>query len=161
MAIQCTPSRPRQQRGATLFVALMLLVVVTLLGLSVAQVTMLQERMANTYQTDMIAFQNAEARLRGAEVALTQPNPLNCSASDNPVDAWVAAGTTNADAFESLTRADQVMGLNGPLPGDPDPLEHGSINCLLFRVAAAASDVADADDPTSTVVVQSVYILEN
>jgi type IV pilus assembly protein PilX len=59
------------QRGAALFVALILLLVLTLLGLSASNTSILQERMiANSIETQL-AFQRAEAGLRQIE-AVTQ-----------------------------------------------------------------------------------------
>jgi type IV pilus assembly protein PilX len=61
----------RQQRGASLIVALAFLLIMAMLGVTVANVTGLQERMAgNTRDRDM-ALQAAEAALRDAETRLT------------------------------------------------------------------------------------------
>ncbi|TVQ38948.1 MAG: hypothetical protein EA370_05305 [Wenzhouxiangella sp.] len=58
-----------RQRGAALFVALIMLLILTLLGLSSSNSSILQERMvANTFERQL-AFQRAEAGLRQLEVA--------------------------------------------------------------------------------------------
>jgi len=72
-----------RQRGATLVVVLVLLLVMTLLALLSMRGTLLQERMsANAYDRSL-AFQAAEAALRyGEAVAATRPatTPGTCSA---------------------------------------------------------------------------------
>ncbi len=64
---------PRKQRGVVLVVGLLLLMVMTILGVSSLSTIGLEERMsANAYDRS-IAFQAAEAALReGEQVALTQ-----------------------------------------------------------------------------------------
>ncbi|MCG5534646.1 pilus assembly PilX family protein [Ectothiorhodospira mobilis] len=62
----CTFSRPRQ-RGAVLAVSLIFLLLLTLLGVTTMQSTLLQERMAGSFRDRDLAFQAAEAGLRDAE----------------------------------------------------------------------------------------------
>ena len=61
------------QRGAVLITALLLLVVLTLLGTSSIQNTVLQERMAGNVNQRNLAFQAAESSLREAEAWLADP----------------------------------------------------------------------------------------
>ncbi|MDX1625070.1 MAG: PilX N-terminal domain-containing pilus assembly protein [Wenzhouxiangellaceae bacterium] len=58
---------PARQRGAALFIALMFLIILTLIGVSAANVGIMQERMAGSVRDSNIAFQRAEATLRGVE----------------------------------------------------------------------------------------------
>lgn len=60
----------RGQRGAVLYVALMMLVLLALIGITALQVTGLQERMTSSYRATNVAFQNAEGRARGSEADL-------------------------------------------------------------------------------------------
>lgn len=64
------PARPAAQRGATLVVALIFLVVLTMLGLVAARDNILQERMAGNTRSRDLALQAAEAALRDAEQTL-------------------------------------------------------------------------------------------
>lgn len=65
----------KQQRGATLIVVLLLLVLVTILGLAVMRDSIMQERMAGYTLARGYAFQAAEAALREAEdVARGKPS---------------------------------------------------------------------------------------
>ena len=60
----------RRQKGITLIVGLILLLVMTMLGLTAVQVTTQQERMAGNLRDRNIAFQAAESALREGESAL-------------------------------------------------------------------------------------------
>jgi type IV pilus assembly protein PilX len=66
---------PHPQQGVALVVALILLVVMTLLGLSAMRSVTLEEKMAaNTFDRS-VSFQAAESVLREAESKLTGPTP--------------------------------------------------------------------------------------
>jgi type IV pilus assembly protein PilX len=60
----------RRERGAALIVALILLMLMTVLGVTAMRTTMLQERMAGNARDSNLAFQSAEASLRGGEQLL-------------------------------------------------------------------------------------------
>ncbi|VAW96862.1 hypothetical protein MNBD_GAMMA19-721 [hydrothermal vent metagenome] len=76
----------KHQTGAALIVSLMLLIVLTLLGLSGMQSTIMQERMSNNVRDKGMAFQAAESALRGGENwvkdqgILTPQNGGSCTA---------------------------------------------------------------------------------
>ncbi len=61
---------PKQQSGAALYVALIMLILLALIGIVAMQVASLQERMSANYQAGSMAFQNAEASARGQETSL-------------------------------------------------------------------------------------------
>ncbi len=61
---------PRRERGAILVSALLMLLVLTVIGVSVMQITRMQERMAGNTRDLNLAFQGAEAGLRDAEQTL-------------------------------------------------------------------------------------------
>lgn len=67
----CRPVRSARQRGVVLFLSLVVLLVLTVLGVSGAQVSMLEERMAGGARDRDIAFQAAEAALARGEVFVT------------------------------------------------------------------------------------------
>ncbi len=58
---------PTKQKGAILVVSLILLVVMTLIGLSSMRATILEEKMAGNFRDSNVAFQAAEAALRDGE----------------------------------------------------------------------------------------------
>lgn len=65
----------RYERGAALLMGLVLLVAMTLLGLTAMRMTAMQERMAGGLQDQGIALQAAESALRAGE-ALLRANPV-------------------------------------------------------------------------------------
>lgn len=66
-------TRPSQQRGVALAVALILLVVITLVGLAAVSGTIMQNKMASNQYDRELAFQSAEAALRAAEAVIAAP----------------------------------------------------------------------------------------
>lgn len=68
-AMKYSPTRqtPPRQQGATLIVALIFLVVMTMLGIAAAQNSSLEERMAGNTRSRDLAFQAAEAALDHAQ----------------------------------------------------------------------------------------------
>ena len=67
------PKLPQRQRGATLVVGMILMVLLTLLGLTAMGTSLLEERMAANARDRIRAFQAAEAALRLCESAI-DPN---------------------------------------------------------------------------------------
>ena len=65
-----TLERPTNERGAALIVALVMLLVMTVLGVTAARNTNLQERMAGNLRDNNLAFQSAERALREGETFL-------------------------------------------------------------------------------------------
>jgi type IV pilus assembly protein PilX len=61
---------PSQQRGIVLFVALILLLILSLLGVTAARMQTTEERMARNEDNRQIGAQAAEAALRAAETGL-------------------------------------------------------------------------------------------
>lgn len=83
-----SPNRPgRRQRGVTLIVVLLILVVVTLLGIGGAQIALLGERSTRYDRDYLVASQAAEAALMDAEFDIR-----------GPVDA-AASGVTRVAQF--------------------------------------------------------------
>ena len=71
--------QPARERGASLVVALIFLVIMAMLGVTLANVTTLEERMAGNTRDRDLALQAAEAALRDAEARLANPvfrNPV-------------------------------------------------------------------------------------
>lgn len=65
----------RSQAGIALVISLIFLLILTLLGLSSSNVSVLQERMASNVSEYNIAFQRAEATVREVESDLRQVSP--------------------------------------------------------------------------------------
>jgi type IV pilus assembly protein PilX len=111
-------SRPnlfKSQSGVVLVVSLIMLLLLTLIGLSAMQSTGLEERMAGNMRDRNLAFQAAEAGLRDAEQYLESGagpfNPLNLSAGPfkNTVAPLCVSGlcpVTNPTQWSVLSDAD-------------------------------------------------------
>src|ERR1700709_2486251 len=110
------------QRGAVLFISLIMLLLLTLIGITAMQVTLLQERMAGGFRIQHQAFESTEGTLKdtrsllnlaanssgplyySADAALTGTNALPWSSwltseptgSQSQVNAHVAVGTPPA-----------------------------------------------------------------
>lgn len=67
----------RRQRGASLFVALVMMIAITLIGLASATISTTEERMARNARDTNIALQAAEAALRDAEQDVTTSRALS------------------------------------------------------------------------------------
>lgn len=81
----------RGSRGSTLVVVLILLLVMTLLGLTVIRSTLLEERMSANLYDRSLAFQSTEFALRQAEEAI---KASSLTASSIGYDCSPAAGNT-------------------------------------------------------------------
>ncbi len=85
--------RSYRQQGAVLFICLIILLVITMLGITASQTTILEEKMAGNLSTYNMAFEGAETALRACEsrlrVALTLPRPSD--PTSNPW-AWLLDG---------------------------------------------------------------------
>lgn len=77
------------QRGAILVTSMLLLLVLTIIGVTVMQMSRMQERMAGNTRDVGIAFQAAEGALRAGELFLKNEDlrPVGCA--DGPCDVWV------------------------------------------------------------------------
>lgn len=64
------PALPHRQRGAILFVALVMLLIMTLIGVTAARLQTAEESMARNDHNHQLALQSAEAALRSAEASI-------------------------------------------------------------------------------------------
>lgn len=165
-------SAARRQNGAALFIALMILIVLSLLAVSAGQVTALQERMASAYWTDVRTFEAAEAVVRETERRITagaarRENPPGfedpCAVATDAEDpgrafsgAWTPTPTGFQLAYENISRGSNSRG-----GGNQGSLAAGQLvdsigNCSTFRVTVIRVD--DPLSPSARAIVQSTYI---
>lgn len=85
-------SSRRDSRGAVLFVALILLIVLSLLAITAAQVTVLQERMSGNFRALQRAFERAEARMVESRAQIS--DPLVAYDRVDPTTLPLASGNT-------------------------------------------------------------------
>jgi len=90
-------SCPRKQRGTILFVSLIILLLLTILGVTAMSNVTMEERMAGNLRDGDLATQAAEAALRSGEAWLTATvaEPAKCS----------TLGTACATAWDELISA--------------------------------------------------------
>jgi type IV pilus assembly protein PilX len=150
---------PRRQRGAVLFVGLIFLLLLTLLGVTGMQVTVLQERMAGNFRVAHQAFEQTEGQVAGGQadvrnvlVSLDTYTTVATSTGTNPTpwESWLT-DTTNTPQLQILRRycgAGCSDGLSAPTGADPE-------RQVNFYVLSGQ----DFDPGTiSTAIVQSVYV---
>lgn len=92
-----------QQKGAALFVALILLLILTIIGLSASQRSQLQEKMAANLHIQNVAFNAAESALRSY---VAESNGLT-TREQNPAVPW----TGHIDNFDNILRETRDQGV--------------------------------------------------
>jgi type IV pilus assembly protein PilX len=110
-----------REAGATLIIALIMLLVLTVLGTTTARMTLMEERMTGNTQDFGIAFQAAEGALRQAEEFLRQPvlpafnnaNGLFQPAAPAVDPVWKTVAWTNP---AQVITYDELAGAPGSLP---------------------------------------------
>lgn len=164
---------PHVQRGAVLIVSLLILLVMTVIGVSSMQSSTLEEKMASNSRDRNIGFQSAETAMREAEGyveglvtsgGFTNTNGLYSAIEDEPdpytIATWTATGSSrtatppggSAGAQYFITKAgtivDQSQGGGLELP----PTARQDIT--IFRITARGRG-ATADG--SEVMLRSYY----
>lgn len=87
MKTQTHNSLPQQQAGVALFMSLIMLLIITVLGLSSIQTTTLQERMARNARDSNLAFLAAESALKDAEALIETFNTVEDAFGIDPKEA--------------------------------------------------------------------------
>jgi type IV pilus assembly protein PilX len=105
----------RRQQGASLVIALMFLVVLTILGLVAVRSSTVQERMAGNDRDRAIAFEAAEAALRDAErdiqANLSSANPFDSACTDGLCMPSTVA-TPNWSSISWTGATSRIYGVN-------------------------------------------------
>lgn len=150
---------PSRQRGAALYVALIMLVLLALIGVIGMQVAGMQERMSSDYRTMNIAFQLAEgvAREKEQEIAATlfsgdvfAADVVACSGAYNPA-VWANSVTTAED--DRTRRLDTCFpGGSSKKVGQKQNEQTGNV----YQITAYSQDQAVGG--TSEAVIDTVYI---
>lgn len=154
---------PSTQRGAVLYVALIMLILLALIGIVGMQMTGLQERMAANYLNVNLAFQNAESdvRLRECFVEDVVNRTNNCATGtttieqncDNGFDptSWAAAMAMDTPITDRavIRSIGQCISGNAPLDmgvrpvtEDPNPVFQVTVYATNVPAPAATADAA-------------------
>ncbi len=160
---------PRQQRGAVLYVALIMLLLLALLGIAGMQVAGMQEKMASNYRAANRSFQNTEGVVRNTEraaEAITDRTALpsgslisatsisqNCEDGFDPV-AWGRSQSTSAVPAVNVRRIDKCGGPGGNALDEGQPNDDDS---AAFQITAYSAD--DPANPTSSSVIDTIFKL--
>lgn len=120
------PGRIRAEQGSALIVSLILMLVITIIGLTALQGTTMQTRMATAMRDRSLAFEAAEAALRDAEgwldaqlTAGTKPDATN----NGSTGVWIAKAPQTAAGQEDFM--DWTID-NWTAVGQAYPLQNGA-----------------------------------
>ena len=165
MTNQNKPST-HQEKGAVLVISLIMLLLLTLIGVTATQVTGLEERMAGNMRDSNLAFQSAESALRAGENLLTQATlPSFTSAGTNGLYAQTgtppgAYDTWGANTASYSAASDQVAANPQYVIQRLANIESGSSldassfgQSEIYRITARGVGGTD----TAVAVVQSTY----
>lgn len=172
---------PSQQKGVTLVVALILLLVVSLIGVSAMRATTMEEKMASNTQDQSLAFQAAEAAIKAAVGNIDDAISAGftaacvsgyCTASDgsNAAGRWE---DSTLDVWGDTSKHQTLSGLDG-VASQPayiiEKLEHsvaGTSPSLVigygqqsgppqnyYRITARGTGGTD----TAVVMLQALYV---
>ena len=154
---------PSQQRGAALYVAMIMLLLLTLIGVAAMQVSSLQQRMATNYNDFSLAFQRAEGLLRQNEFELQRSFDTTALRAETYClgDASTWANTIEPEAAP-VSQVRKILGGSCIGSRPIDPTEEGGIPApgeLDYQLMAAAADRDAGNSPTSVVVIETVYVV--
>ena len=144
-------SAPRAQKGAVLYVAMIMLILLALIGIAGMQVSGLQERMSASYRSVNLAFQNAEALVRRNECALEDLVNRTSTAGCTPVVADQFCDNTFdasawADGFSLASGERSNARLIGPCISGNTALDMGTVKSEdpnpIYQVTVYATDFA-------------------
>lgn len=143
----------RAQRGAVLYVALIMLILLAMIGIVGMQVTGMQERMSSNYRSANLAFQNAEGDARRVECFIeatvnrtTTACPTvtidTCSAGFD-ASSWAqghafatpAADRVSVRAIGPCISGDTTLRMGGEIDENPNP---------IYQITVYATDLPDA-----------------
>ncbi|MDX1253171.1 MAG: pilus assembly protein PilX [Gammaproteobacteria bacterium] len=106
-----------KQHGSVLIVSLMILLVLTLIGVTAMGVSTLEEKMAGNSRDQALGFQAAEAALRDAETLL---NGIATTGAFNNTNGLYATGQA-PDIFANATWTGSASRTGTAVPNVPNP----------------------------------------
>ncbi|GAB3734414.1 PilX N-terminal domain-containing pilus assembly protein [Silanimonas algicola] len=156
-------AKAKTQRGAALYVAMIMLLLLTLIGVAAMQVASLQQRMATNFNDFSLAFQRAEGALRQSEFELQRSFDTEALRAE----VYCLGDATNwANTIEPAdVPAPQVRKIQGGActgDGPLSPTEEGGVpkpGEMDYQLIAAAADRDPSGSPTSVVVIETVYVV--
>ena len=171
--IAVNPRPLRAQQGVALIVALLLLIVMTVLGLSIVRTVTLEEKMAAQSYDRSLSFQSTESALREAEayVKANTPTPASGCTKATGVCGAPASGSTErwldstfadwkdasavANGPNTVTPQYFIEYLGNTFPCKPNDIT-SFLNCKRYRITARSN----AGNDRAAVMLQSIYATE-
>lgn len=98
-----SPSLPYRQQGIVLIVSLLILVMMTIIGITALSTTTLEERMALNTQHDNLVFQGTESQIQSVINASTPGMPGYSVTTDPMLTAMAAGANSTVSAGSSTT----------------------------------------------------------
>lgn len=166
------------QNGSALVISLMILLVLSLLGMSAVQVSTVEERMAGNLRNSNLAFQAAETALRDgeADLAAAVPANFNCTHGlfragdadcDNSIDATLVWDGLDWSDDDVVIRYDRggltevvhtqpayiVEQLAGVAAANDSLQVPAALDTSYYRITARGTGGTD----TAVAIVQSIF----
>jgi type IV pilus assembly protein PilX len=178
--MRLSSSAPSAQRGIALISVLLLLLVLTMLGVNMLKLSILEERSAGNLKDRQLAYQATEAALRDAELSIVNDTdgpftPLNVASFSTACTNGLCASSQNSPRWTQLSAANwtgsQTMAYGAQtgaadLPGIASqprvlieyqgtlqPIEPGKPCVAVFLITARGVGLVG----NTNVVLQSVY----
>ncbi len=149
----------RKQRGAVLYIALIILILLALIGIVGMRVTGLQERMSANYMRVNQAFQAAEMDARQVEAGIDAAvnSSVGTYAADQEVCAPVFDPLTWAESLDSAQgsytrRIDKCFAASSLKLGEKQNEQTGNI----YEITVLSSD--SAGNPSANAVIDTIFI---
>lgn len=147
-------SPPHQQRGAVLYVALIMLILLALIGIVGMQVATLQERMSANYVATNMAFQNAEDEVRTREVDITAGGFFE---NENCAVPFDSKGWANAVTGASDVRTRNIGICTGECSA-AGAIDTSDSLCNLYRTTAFSRDRDSVAASSSLAAIDTIFI---
>lgn len=171
MVMKVSVKTPTKQTGAVLYISLIMLLLLSIIGITGMQVTGLEEKMSGNTRDSNLAFQSAEATLRAGEQALTAAAPpvFNNTAGHyifkpGATERWETVDWTSQSesipyggAQASVSSTTQPKYIIEELQSLASTMEAGNqLDITYYQVTARAVGGTD----TTVTVLQSIYKLQ-
>lgn len=158
----------KKQVGAVLATSLIMLLLLTLIGVSAMQTTSLEEKMAGNMRDRNVAFQAAESALRAGETFLTQATlPIFTNSGTDGLYSEAATAIDLNGSWTGLNKASYPTNTLSGVTAVPEYViqklgnvdSGGSLDAMVINSSEMYRISARGVGGTSTavVVVQSIY----
>jgi type IV pilus assembly protein PilX len=150
-------TRPRPevtQRGIALIVGLVILAVLSLLGIAAFSITTQEERMAGNSRDRIVAFEAAEAALRGCETYLSAHDTSVFGANAGgmyvgPTDSSQPSKAESSVAQSELWWQTAANAMQVTVPNSPASVKPSCIAEWITLYPSAGYTIGNAQNPTN------------